>query len=262
MSRSCSVLHSGHAHVRADSAIDDRMCPQQEQRFHTENELFFLTFSSNVRSCILSSQCKPHTSLLFNGTMWSTVNPFSLASLYISAILSLFAHAGMCGDLPRLIALWFLRCCFKCSLSDDTPPFHPGFFDPLLSMFTTSESGACFHVFPVAPDGFPQSFFLLLDCTSGEFATIEFASDKDLAGIPCLFMKFLTATSLHPNMIAISLRDLLSTKYSDSIVEGGMECNSSFLVIKHAYNFDRCFILVDSSFYVKAEFVRALHHAT
>lgn len=248
MSRSWMLPHSGQTHSRTFNDILATVWPQSEQRLllgyqrsiptHTWNALPFFRLSSADISCMFCSQCNPQTSLLDRGTMWSTVRPFSFASLYNAAIFSLFAHAGMCGVLPRRIALWFLRCCFKCAASEETPPRQHGLLGPDLSEVRVFESDRCTHVFPFAPDGLPLSFSPRFCCVSGLFATMAFASDKDRGTIPFLFIRFRTATSLHPKRTPISLRDFLSTKYRVSMTEIGTKCKASFLgTIKRAVKF-------------------------
>ena len=231
MSRSWIVPHSGQVHSRTFKG-------QRSMPTHIWNELPFFLFSSSVISCMFCSQCNPQTSLLDKGTMWSTVSPFAFASAYKAAIFSLSAHAGICGVFPRRIALWFLRCCLKYSSSEETPPRQHGLLAPHLSDVRVFESGRCVHVFPFAPEGFPRSFSPRFRCVSGLFATSEFASDKDRGTIPFLFIRFRTATSLHPKRTPISLRDFLSTKYRVSMTEIGTKCKASFLgIIKRAVKF-------------------------
>ena len=269
-SRSWCDPHSGHSHERTANGKEESVYPQPEQRFedgknwsivtHIWNELPFFLFSSSVISCMFCSQCNPQTSLLDKGTMWSTVSPFAFASAYKAAIFSLSAHAGICGVFPRRIALWFLRCCLKYSSSEETPPRQHGLLAPHLSVVRVFESGRCVHVFPFAPEGFPRSFSPRFRCVSGLFATSEFASDKDRGTIPFLFIRFRTATSLHPKRTPISLRDFLSTKYRVSITEIGTKCKASFLgIIKRAVKFVNTVSISKLTLNVKSVFVCAFH---
>ena len=270
MSRSWIVPHSGQVHSRTLKGIFLTVWPQSEQRLllgyqrsmptHIWNELPFFLFSSSVISCMFCSQCNPQTSLLDKGTMWSTVSPFAFASAYKAAIFSLSAHAGICGVFPRRIALWFLRCCLKYSSSEETPPRQHGLLAPHLSDVRVFESGRCVHVFPFAPEGFPRSFSPRFRCVSGLFATSEFASDKDRGTIPLLFIRFRTATSLHPKRTPISLRDFLSTKYRVSMTEIGTKCKASFLgIIKRAVKFVNTVSISKLTVNVKPELVGALN---
>ena len=229
-SRSWIEPHSGQVHCRTfNGAV----------AHEPQNLLPFFLFSSAETIRKLSSQCSPQTSRLFKGTMWSTVLPSAFACLYMAAIAPMSAHDGMRVDPLRRMALWFLRCCRRCSGSEDTPPFQALFFAPSefrrLRSLTSAES---FHVLPFVLDGLPLMASLCFLRTSGEFATKALAADKSLAGMPNLFMKLRTAHSLHPKRAAIARRGFLSTQYRCQMTSLGIECRRSFFVIKRAISLE------------------------
>ena len=250
MSRSWIDPHSGHTHSRTLSGI---------VAHEPQNLLPFFLFSSAETIRKLSSQCSPQTSRLFKGTMWSTVLPSAFACLYMAAIASMSAHDGMRVDPLRRMALWFLRCCRRCSGSEDMPPFQALFFAPSefrrLRSLTSSES---FHVLPFVLDGLPLMASRCFLRTPGEFATKALAADKSLAGMPNLFMKLRTAHSLHPKSLAISFRDFLSTQYRCQIVSFGIECRRIFFDIKRAFRIFGMLSIPCSTDFVKPESVGSL----
>lgn len=249
-SRSWMLPHSGQVHCRTLNGM---------VAHEPHNLLPFLLFSSAETIRRLSSQCNPQTSRLFKGTMWSTVLPSAFACLYMAAIASMSAHGGTRVDPLRRMALWFLRCCRRCSGSEDTPPFQALFFAPSafrrLRSLASSES---FHVLPFVLDGLPLMASRCFLRTSGEFAVKALAADKSLAGMPNLFMKLRTAHSLHPKSFAISLRDFLSTQYRCQMVSFGIECRRIFFGIKRAFNIRRMLSISCSTDFVEPETVGAL----